>query len=577
MDKNLVQALTSYGLQALPEVILGAVACVLFLFGTWKACRSTAAVLAVLAIAASLALTCGQFNLTAEVQQKKTQEAVKEVENDQSLTADTRDARVKELKGAPRAMKYSSPLYPTNYSQLLRLIALVGGLILVLLSWHEVPDGQAADYHGCLLLIVAGTMLTGAANDLVTLFLALELISIPTYVLLYLPRVDAPAQEAAMKYFLLSIFSSALLLFGFSYLYGIAGTTNIPAIVEVLYRARSTPALHGVVLVALVLVVAGLGFKITAVPFHFYAPDVYQGTSTPAAALLALIPKVAGFAALIRLLGYVPQEVGRPVNDQLPVLLWIMAAVTMSLGNVLALLQDNVKRLLAYSSVAHAGYMLIGLAVADKLLNSNPAGAPVGGVEGVLVYLIAYGAMTVGAFAVLSYLDSPERPVETVDDLAGLGRTRPGVALLMTVFLFSLIGMPLTAGFIGKLFLFTSALGFSYNTQDPNTLEQARLFTVLALIGVINAAIGGYYYLRIIGVMFLRDALRPVTKPSGVPALASIWICALVTIGVGVYPKPLVETVRTAVRGSAEAPGGMSAAPTPERPGGADVVRAEEP
>src|SRR5262249_47800342 len=172
------------------------------------------------------------------------------------------------------------------------------------LSWDEIPDRVAAEYHACVLVIVAGLCLTGSANELVTLFLALELVSIPTYVLLYLPRTDPAAQEAAMKYFLLSIFSSGMLLFGFSYLYGLAGTANLPALIEAL--GRSGPGgLPGVAQVALVMIVAGLSFRITAVPFHFYAPDVYQGTATAAAALLAFVPKVAGFAALLRLLGFI--------------------------------------------------------------------------------------------------------------------------------------------------------------------------------------------------------------------------------------------------------------------------------
>jgi NADH-quinone oxidoreductase subunit N len=394
-------------------------------------------------------------------------------------------------------------------------------------------------------------------------------VSIPTYVLLYLPREDAPAQEAALKYFLLSVFSSALLLFGFSYLYGVAGTTNLPTIAEALVPARqalkdareqASAPWAGVTLVALVMVVAGLGFRITAVPFHFYAPDVYQGTSTGAAALLAYVPKVAGFAALLRVLGLVSPATAlagtQAMGEQLPVLLWIMAAVTMSLGNVLALLQDNIKRLLAYSSVAHAGYMLIGLAVTPHLVNAP--GAAVGGVEALLFYLVAYGAMTVGAFAVLHHLSTPERRVQTMDDLAGLGRSHPGLALLMTLFLFSLIGIPLTAGFVGKFLLFFDALGLRHlpeseaateaiRAANAASREQARLFLILVIIGVINAAIGAWYYLRIIHTMYLRDALEPLPRVRARPVLGAIWACALLTLGLGIYPAPLLKAARNAV------------------------------
>jgi NADH-quinone oxidoreductase subunit N len=509
---------------------------------------------------------------------------------------------VDKQKGQLRATVYASPVLPSRLGLLIKLLALAGGAVLVLFSWDEVPPEQAADYHGCLLLLTAGACLVGSANDLVTLFLALELVSIPTYVLLYLPRTDAPAQEAAMKYFLLSIFSSALLLFGFSYLYGIAGTVNLPALAEslgagradlenlarqvregrvaeaakagapldrvaseaaVAEAVRQAGPWQGVALVALVMVVAALGFRITAVPFHFYAPDVYQGTTTGMAALLAFLPKLAGFAALVRLLGLVPpalpDSVASPLmGEKALYLLWIMAAVTMSLGNLLALLQDNLKRLLAYSSVAHAGYMLIGLAVAPRL--GGGPGTTVGGVEALLFYLVAYGAMTVGAFAVLHYLSTPQRPVETVDDLAGVGRSHPGTALLMCLFLLSLIGIPLTAGFAGKMLLFFDALGLSGvdPAADPQRLQQQAderlLFQALAAIAALNAAVGAWYYLRIAGAMYLREGLQPLPRARPRPVLSAVWVCALLTLALGVYPTPLLKAVRHAVGRPAEPP-----------------------
>jgi NADH-quinone oxidoreductase subunit N len=413
---------------------------------------------------------------------------------------------------------------------------------LVLLSWDEVPDAFAGEYHGCLLLVTAGTALTAAAGELITLFLALELISMPTYVLLYLPRADRPAQEAAVKYFLLSVFSSALLLFGFSYLYGLTGTTNLAAILLALgvdSSAGGATGLPALALTALVLIVAGLGFRIAAVPFHFYAPDVYEGTATCNAALLAFVPKVAGFVALVRLLGFagpVAGGTGLTLGMQVPLLFWILAAITMTLGNVLALWQDNLRRILAYSSVAHAGYMLIGLAVVPNL----PGGAgAVGGVDAVLFYLVAYGAMTLGAFGVLAMLSTADGRVERVDDLGGLSRSQPGLALLMALFLFSLIGLPLTAGFYGKLLLF---LGAFFNP----TAESGRLFRVLAGIGVVNAAIGAYYYLRIIGVMYLRSPIRPLETQRSWPGLVTLWACAGVTLWLGIYPAPMVRLARTA-------------------------------
>jgi NADH-quinone oxidoreductase subunit N len=565
VNSNILDALAGFVPQLLPEVVLSLAACVLFLGSTWKAGRKvwgTAALVGLAVAAAALAwVFASQATLEAQV------------------------AREEEKLEAVRAIVYAAPVQLTRLGLFFKVLALVAGLVLVLGAWNDPDDEHAGEYHGCLLLIIAGTSLVGSANDLITLFLALELVSIPTYILLYLPRVNPPAQEAAMKYFLLSIFSSGLLLFGFSYLYGVTGTTNVPAIVEALTRARgeltaagpearAAASWQGLTLIALVMIVAALGFRITAVPFHFYAPDVYQGTTTPAAALLALIPKIVGFAALLRLLGLVPSvlptapgstaALGQALGEQVPVLLWIMAAVTMSLGNVLALLQDNIKRLLAYSSVAHAGYMLIGLAVAPRL-QGRMAGSELGGVEALLFYLVAYGAMTVGAFAVLHYLDSPERKVDQVDDLAGLWRTHPGAALVMVLFLCSLIGIPLTAGFAGKLMLFWGAMGLSGPGQAELAEEfrkQVELYRILAFIGVLNAAVGGWYYLRIIAVMYLREAIEPLPRRRPAPVLGCIGVCALVTLALGIYPAPLVNAIRSSIpRGVEAKPAGSVAAP----------------
>jgi NADH-quinone oxidoreductase subunit N len=530
MTPEIVSSLSNCFNLVVPEAILGLAACLAFLGGTFRASRNLWAGFSLFALAgAGLALAMSPSPAIAL---------------------------------QPAAI-YAGPVVADQFTLLIRVIALAGGAILVLSSWQEIPDSQAGEYQGCLLIIIAGVGLTGAANDLITLFLALELISIPTYVLLYLPRHDVPAQEAAVKYFLLSIFSSALLLLGFSYLYGLAGTTNLPALAEAL-AVPGGGRMPGVAVAALVMVVAGMGFRITAVPFHFYAPDVYQGTATAGAALLAFVPKVAGFAGLLRLLNLVPHEIvgtSRPedygvlLGLQISTLFWIIAAVTMTLGNVLALLQDNLKRLLAYSSVAHAGYMLVGLATAPYL-RLKPEAIP-GGVESLLFYLAAYGAMTVGAFAVISYLDSRERPVTTVDDLAGLAKSHPGIALMMAVFLFSLIGIPLTAGFAGKFLLFSGAVSVSLNAHEmadrinPNEPaaweQQARLFLILGVVGMLNAAIGSWYYLRIVAVMYLRTPLKPLEIKQNWPGLAALVACTLLTIGLGVAGLPLLKSIEAAV------------------------------
>ncbi len=251
----------------LPEMVLGATACLLFLGGTVKSCRHLWGSVAVGGLLVALCLSGYMSNSESDA-----------------------------------VALFGNPVTFDSFSALIRVIAVAGGILLVLFAWNELPDRQASDHHACLLVIIAGVCLTAEANDLITLFLALELVSIPTYILLYLPRHDDAAQEAALKYFLLSIFSSALLLFGFSYLYGLAGTTNIPALLHTL-NLTSPRDIPLIAQVALIMVVAGLGFRITAVPFHFYAPDVYQGAPTVGAALLAFVPKVAGFAALVRVWG----------------------------------------------------------------------------------------------------------------------------------------------------------------------------------------------------------------------------------------------------------------------------------
>jgi NADH-quinone oxidoreductase subunit N len=519
---EIVSALLNAFALMIPEIILVGAACILFVGGTFRTGRHLWAAVALIALAGAA------FALAESPQQTPTREAL-----------------------------YAGSLVLDPLAIFIKAVGIASGAVLVLLSWNDVPDRRAAEYYACLLIIIAGLCLTAAANELVTLFLALELISIPTYVMLYLPRDDKDAQEAAMKYFLLSIFSSALLLFGFSYLYGLAGTTNIPALLDTL-SIGGRDGMPGIAQVALVMIVAGLGFRITAVPFHFYAPDVYQGTSTSVAALLAFVPKVSGFVALIRLLGYVwaPAGAGLALGLQGPMLLYILAAVSMTLGNVLALLQDNVKRLLAYSSVANAGYMLIGLAVTPDLRGSGLPHDMSGGVDAVLFYLVAYGAMTIGAFAVLAYLSAPGRPVDTVDDLAGLSRSQPGVAALMAWFLFSLIGIPLTGGFAGKLLLFFGALA------APPPPEHPWLFRGLALVGVLNAAVAAWYYLRIVAVMYLRNPIQPSVQRRSLPGLASLWSCALVTLVLGVFPGSLSQLAikAAAPRSSATAATSLSGA-----------------
>jgi NADH-quinone oxidoreductase subunit N len=436
-----------------------------------------------------------------------------------------------------------APIIPDAAGAFVRWVAIVSAAVFLFVSWAEVNSEHAAEYYACSLVAAAGVSLVGRANDLVTLFLALELLSIPTYVLLYLPNQRKLNQEAAVKYFLLSVMASAVLLFGFSYLYGLTGSTNITAIVNTL-AAGNKDEMSPLALAGVALVIAAVGFRITAVPFHFYAPDVYEGGPAGVVAQIAFFPKVAGFVALARVLGLIASD-GRVPFDaatQVPLLLWILAILTMCVGNVLALLQDNVRRMLAYSGVAHGGYLLMGVIVAGSFTNSTASGqAGMGGIDAMLFYLVAYGAMTVGAFAVILFLSTPERPIDSIEDLSGVGETHPLTAGAMAVFMLSLIGLPLTAGFVGKLLLFIGA--FSAPADDPS---MRHLYQILAVVAAVNAAVGAYYYLRVVGVMYLRTPLRPKTDSRAFPTAFAAVVLAAFTLFFGIYPEPIARAARNA-------------------------------
>ncbi len=385
------------------------------------------------------------------------------------------------------------------------------------------------EYVGSLLLTVAGLMLVTLAADLVLLFVALELISIPTYVLLYLGRRDAECQEATAKYFFLSVLASAILLYGFSFLYGVGGSTQLSAVRAALDGTAPLPADFTVFArLAMVLVFAGLCFKIAAVPFHFYAPDVYQGTTYPNAALLSVVPKAAGLVALVRIL--VTAAPGMEPHACSIVLM--ISVLSMTLANVTALWQNDLRRLLAYSSIAHAGYMLLALAVG---LAAGGATNEWDGIGALWFYLATYAAATIGAFAVLEHLGRPERRLDAVDELAGLGRTRPAAAAVLAVCMFSLAGVPPLAGFWGKFLVFGSALNVD---AQGGAVNMQWWFIAAAVIGVLNAAVAAAYYLRIVAVMYFRTPLATPRAEGGAGSWWAAVACALLVIGVGVYPGP---------------------------------------
>ncbi len=427
---------------------------------------------------------------------------------------------------------------PDPLSTFGRWFALGVGAVMVLMAWRPLSMGGTPEYLGSLLLIIAGLMLVASAANLVLLFVGLELISIPTYILLSLGRRDPAGQEAAAKYFYLSVLSSAILLYGLSFLYGTTGTMQLAG------GLRQSGASTGFELlskVAMVLIVAGLCFRITAVPFHFYAPDVYQGTIQANAALLSAVPKAAGLLALVRLI-----VLDRSAPPEMGPFAWkiilVLSILTMTLGNVLALWQENVRRLFAYSSIANAGYMLIGLAVG---LAPGTKNGLWDGIGAMFFYLCVYVAATLGTFAVLAYLGRQRQQIETVEELAGLGRTHPVMAAALAVCMFSLAGLPPAAGLWGKLMLFGSALNVQETSVRP-------WFIALAIIGVLNAAVAAYYYLRIVSLMYFREPLATPRAEGGPGPYVAALLCSLAVLVLGFYPGPLLKGCSEAGGGSEE-------------------------
>jgi len=446
------------------------------------------------------------------------------------------------------------------------------------------------EYLGSLLAAVAGVMVVCNAADFALLFVGLELVSIPTYVMLCLGRSDAASREAAAKYFFLSVLASAVLLFGLSFLYGAAGTIKLSAVAAALNGTNPQPAgFSSFARPAAALIFAGLCFKIAAVPFHFYAPDVYQGTSHANAAFLSVVPKAAGFAAVARLLW-----IAAPGLDAVA---WGMvlavSVLSMTLGNVLALWQDDLRRMMAYSSIAQTGTMLLALAAA---LAPGVAAGGWNGFGALWFYLAVYAAATIGVFAMLEFPKGSTaapgragnqiapgraeshgtaeggRPTySNVDDLAGLGQYRPAVAAALALCLLSLTGIPPLAGFWGKLLAFGSALGVENGTGGSGAARPWFLAATIA--GVLNAAVAAAYYLRVVGVMYFRGpASETIPTRSGGSARWAGPVCAMLVTAAGLWPGPLLRESNRGV--PAEWPRVEKEAPPPQsapRPGAADA------
>ncbi|GIK43702.1 MAG: NADH-quinone oxidoreductase subunit N [Chloroflexota bacterium] len=422
------------------------------------------------------------------------------------------------LMEAPPAPSFQNMAVSDGYSLVLDLIFIVTAAlsVLVSLSYLDHKNMQRGEYYALLLFATSGMMLMGAATDLIIVFMGLEVMSIALYILAAFNRRQLASGEAGMKYFVLGAFASAFFLYGAAMLYGATGTTNLQAMGAWFSPERGNLR-DPLALVGLGLLLVGFSFKVAAVPFQWWTPDVYHGAPTSVTAFMSVGAKAAGFAALIRVL-MVSFSNAFTLDWQIAVA--ALAFITMTGGNIAALAQKDVKRMLAYSSIAHAGYILVGVAAGNTA-----------GVTGVLFYLMAYAFMNIGAFAVITVLEQRNAIGTGFGDYAGLGMRKPLLALAMTFFMFSLTGIPPFVGFWGKLYVFGAAV-------------QANL-SWLAVAGMINSAISAFYYLAVVVQMYMRSA--PADSGEAVPlhlngpVTVTLALAALVTIVLGIWPTPLVN------------------------------------
>lgn len=394
-----------------------------------------------------------------------------------------------------------------------KMTILVATILTVLLAYRFVEEGgyRATELYALLLFATAGAMFMASGYTLLTIWIGLETMALASYILAGYFKREVRSNEAALKYFILGALSSGILLYGISLLYGATGTIQLEGLAVMLGQ----PAVAGNILVSLgwILLAAGLFFKVAAVPFHIWTPDVYTGAPTPITAWLAVASKGASFAILVRIL----YEGLWPLAVDWQWIVALVASASMIWGNLAALTQTNVKRLLAYSSIANAGYVLIGVLAVSEM-----------GLQSVLFYLLAYTFITLGAFGTVILLERREYAGETAEDYAGLARRSPFLAAMMLLFLLALTGIPLTGGFVGKLYLFAAAI--------------EKGWTWVAVIGVVTSAISLYYYFRIVVYMYQRDSTQATPIALRSPALvAVIAFCALVTVLLGVVPGPFLD------------------------------------
>ena len=417
-----------------------------------------------------------------------------------------------------------------RFALFFKVIFLGSAAITVLMSvrYLEVEGTRAGEYYFLILCATLGMMFMAGGTDLITLFIGLETMAISFYILTGFLKPSRRSNEAAVKYFLLGAFSLGILLYGMSILYGLTGTTQLRSIATALVGQERDPRL----MLAVIMVVAGMGFKIAAVPFHMWAPDVYEGAPTPITAFLSVGSKAASFAMLLRIfIEALPtmRVVTAGLNPGASAVIgwstmfYVLSVVTMTVGNFAALTQSNLKRMLAYSSIAHAGYLMIGVVAGTAR-----------GVTAMLIYLFVYAFMQLGAFAVITMLRRADVIGDELKDLNGLYFRQPFAAFAMLMFMLSLGGIPPTAGFMGKFWLFSAAIESGYPW--------------LAVIGVLNSAVSLYYYVRIVVFMWLKN--EPTgTEPTSSPTMAvALGVALVATLLLGVYPRPLFEFAEASAR-----------------------------
>ncbi len=404
-----------------------------------------------------------------------------------------------------------------SFSLFFNIIFLVSTILVALISMSYLDRGdrKQGPYYLLILLATLGMMLMAAGNELIIVFLGLELMSLSLYVLAGYFRDNPASSEAGMKYLLLGAFASAFFLYGIALIYGGAGTTSVPAIAEAITAENKSPLL----LAGMFLLVVGFGFKVAIVPFHQWAPDVYEGAPTTIAAFISAGPKAAGFAAFLRIF----MEALPNLQVEWSGVLILLAMLTMTVGNVVAIAQTNIKRMLAYSSIAHAGYVLIGLAAAND-----------DGISSAMLYLLIYCVMNIGAFGAIILAKTEDGESLMISDYAGLGTRKPLLAMFMTVMLLSLAGFPPTAGFVGKFYIFKSAVGAGH--------------IWLVIIGAINTAISAFYYLRVVVTMYMREPEEELEfSPYASTLVVGLILAVVGILLIGILPSLMLTPAQNSV------------------------------